>query len=328
MFIILATVHWIGCIYFVIAILSGFSTETYSTNWVDAWTSKTHAAYTWGEDSILFSYIVIAFKGFSMLTNLGYEVTVPERQVEMVVAIISQNIKVVINAYILGTALAASPREVALSERCAWWKGEGLCAGTLFHFLVKKDPEMEATKDLMETLHVYCTERRLPAELQKKIRAYLDFQQQHSSAVAEHVTKVRALAVSRAFACELVHLGTVGEDTVLCRGCHSRCETGWPSSGRCPPSTATATSSAIATSPFWAASCSRSPRCTSCRGSSCSSAGTWRASSASPSRAPSSSPTARTSSWSSSLARAQPSASLAPSPSSWVRAPLFLPLVF
>jgi hypothetical protein len=55
---------------------------------------------------------------------------------------------------------------------------------------VKKDPEMEATKDLMETLHIYCTERHLPGELYKKIRAYLEFQQQHSSVVAEHVTKV------------------------------------------------------------------------------------------------------------------------------------------
>jgi hypothetical protein len=82
--------------------MSSFSTEQYNVNWVNAWTSATTVDYKFGEDSILYSYTVIAFKGFSMLTNLGYEVTVPERELEMVVAIISQNIKVVINAYILG----------------------------------------------------------------------------------------------------------------------------------------------------------------------------------------------------------------------------------
>lgn len=33
-----------------------------------------------------------------MLTNLGYEVTVPERSSEMLVAIFSQNVKVIISA--------------------------------------------------------------------------------------------------------------------------------------------------------------------------------------------------------------------------------------
>jgi hypothetical protein len=101
-FIILATVHWIGCIYFVLAIMCKFSTEQYSVNWVNAWTTASMADYKFGEDTIFYSYTVIAFKGFSMLTNLGYEMTVPERQAEMVIAILSQNIKVVINAYILG----------------------------------------------------------------------------------------------------------------------------------------------------------------------------------------------------------------------------------
>ena len=55
---------------------------------------------------------------------------------------------------------------------------------------MKKDPELEANKELMETLTVYCTERRLPAELQKKIRASFAFQQQHASSVSEHVVKV------------------------------------------------------------------------------------------------------------------------------------------
>jgi hypothetical protein len=106
--------------------MSGFSTEQYNVNWVNAWTSATQVEYTFGEDSILHSYAVIAFKGFSMLTNLGYEVTVPERESEMVVAIISQNIKVVINAYILGVfhthaCSDANLRELAsISHEAPW----------------------------------------------------------------------------------------------------------------------------------------------------------------------------------------------------------------
>jgi hypothetical protein len=48
-----------------------------------------------------------------MMTNLAYEEDVPERANEMWIGLISQNLKVLIDAYILGT---------------------------LFHYLVKKDP--------------------------------------------------------------------------------------------------------------------------------------------------------------------------------------------
>jgi hypothetical protein len=63
--------------------------------------------------------------------------------------------------------------------------------GTLFHFLVKKDPELEAARELMVSLDEYCAHRRLPKELAQKMQAYLQFQQQHASAISEHVMKVR-----------------------------------------------------------------------------------------------------------------------------------------
>lgn len=46
---------------------------------------------------------VILFKGFNMLTNMAYEVAVPNRASEMLLAIFAQNVKVIVDAYILGT---------------------------------------------------------------------------------------------------------------------------------------------------------------------------------------------------------------------------------
>jgi hypothetical protein len=111
---------------------------------------------------------VILFKGFSMLTNLGYEEEVPQLLNEIVVGLIAQNLKVVIDAYILGT---------------------------LFHYLVKKDPEEEASRELLRALKVYCDERDLPTSLHEKMQAYLKFQQQHSTSVADHVVRVRPLCI-------------------------------------------------------------------------------------------------------------------------------------
>jgi uncharacterized membrane protein (UPF0182 family) len=111
----------------------------------------------------LCSLQVMLFKGFSVLTNLGYETAVPQRSDEMITSIITQNVKVIIDAYILGT---------------------------LFHYLVKKDPEVEAAREVMQGLRRYCKDRSIPNELTQKMEAYLIFQQQHSSSVSRHIIQV------------------------------------------------------------------------------------------------------------------------------------------
>lgn len=83
---------------------------------------------------------------------------------EVVLSIVAQNIKVIIDAYILGT---------------------------LFHYLVRKDPELEAARDLMAGLNLYCAERALPSELTKKMEAHVLFQQNRSSAISSSVLQVR-----------------------------------------------------------------------------------------------------------------------------------------
>jgi hypothetical protein len=109
---------------------------------------------------------VMLFKGFSVLTNLGYETAVPERAEEMIVSIIAQNVKVIIDAYILGT---------------------------LFHYLVKKDPEVETARELMWGLQSYCQDRKLPSHLVQRMESYLVFQQKHSSTVSTYVLKVLSI---------------------------------------------------------------------------------------------------------------------------------------
>jgi hypothetical protein len=154
--------HVLGCAYFGLSVLNEFMNQEFRLNWVDAWVQETFVNYDWRTSSELYDYVVMLFKGFSVLTNLGYEITVPELLDEMAMSIFAQNVKVIIDAYILGT---------------------------LFHNLVKKDPE--AARELMSGLHAYCKQRQLPAELVSKMEAYIHFQQKHSSAVANSIRYVR-----------------------------------------------------------------------------------------------------------------------------------------
>lgn len=91
---------------------------------------------------------------------------VPLREEEIVLALLCQNIKIVMDAYVLGT---------------------------LFHYLVKQDPEIEMNRQLMNSMTLYCQERCLPAQLRDKIEEYFKFQQQHSNAVTDQVMTVRVL---------------------------------------------------------------------------------------------------------------------------------------
>ena len=105
------------------------------------------------------------FKGFSVLTNVGYEASVPERADEMVLSVFAQNIKVIIDAYILGT---------------------------LFHYIVKRDPQLEALKELMDALKKYCVQRNLGSDLHHRMADYLRFQQKRSTSHIQMSLSVRS----------------------------------------------------------------------------------------------------------------------------------------
>lgn len=93
----------------------------------------------------------------------GYEVVVPLRIEELILSVMTQNVKVIIDAYILGT---------------------------LFSYLVKRDPELMAARDLIRGLSLYCQERSLPGDLIKKLEAHIMFQQKKSSAISSSVLQV------------------------------------------------------------------------------------------------------------------------------------------
>jgi hypothetical protein len=48
--------------------------------------------------------------------------------------------------------------------------------GTLFHYLVKKDPNVEAFRKRMQRLEDYSAQRALPLQLRTKLRQYFEFQ--------------------------------------------------------------------------------------------------------------------------------------------------------
>jgi hypothetical protein len=78
-FIIFATAHWIGCIYFYLASYASFTEDTLNMNWISAWVEQSLVDYTWYKDGGAYMYTVILFKGFALLTNMGYEDAVHTR---------------------------------------------------------------------------------------------------------------------------------------------------------------------------------------------------------------------------------------------------------
>ena len=201
--VILATGHWLGCLFYVLAAESHFSDEQFATSWVVGWVRDTFLLFSWRTASQTYQYAVrlpahgvtgmqagwhgscaveatpgatvgppiaalllqvMLFKGFSILTNLGYESSVPERAEEMIVSVIAQNVKVIIDAYILGT---------------------------LFHYIVKQDPQLEALRSRMAALSNYCKQRSLSADLQRRMADYLRFQQKYTGSHLQMSMSVR-----------------------------------------------------------------------------------------------------------------------------------------
>jgi cytochrome b subunit of formate dehydrogenase len=71
-FIVLSSAHWMGAIYFLLAAWSGFESSTLRMQWVTQWTRNNFVDFRWNTASQLYTYLALLFKGFTMLTNLGY----------------------------------------------------------------------------------------------------------------------------------------------------------------------------------------------------------------------------------------------------------------
>lgn len=137
---IFLAMHWIGCLFYFLAIVSGFDNNAMWQSWVPqyidvngihdtAWDFDPGAR---GNMMSPAAYLLCVYKGLNMLTNLGYEGVSPRRYEELVLSVVVIFVQMVIEAYILGT---------------------------LFHYLVKPDPLEEAFTMFMQKVDQYCKVR-------------------------------------------------------------------------------------------------------------------------------------------------------------------------
>ena len=121
-------------------------------------------------------------QGFSVISAQNYELVVPQTWPEVLFSIVCVFVQIVIVAYILGTAN---------------------------HYLIKKDPRMEAQRKQLRSLERYCAQRNLPASLRTRLRGYFEFQQTkqrnqarcplrtHAAAAAMHTRAHGGVLVNR-----------------------------------------------------------------------------------------------------------------------------------
>eukprot|EP00899_Mesostigma_viride_P005860 jgi/Mesvir1/15275/Mv06493-RA.1 len=149
--------HWVGCLYYLLARLNGFNRST----WIGQWERIGRTGYEEDTADNLEKYVLIIYKGFNAVSNLGFEIIVHTEWVEMLASIIVIFLQVVLYSYILGT---------------------------IFHYLVKKDPHEEAHRMRMRAVDHYCHTRQLPQRLRDSVSRYFEFQyhkngEQHASVV-------------------------------------------------------------------------------------------------------------------------------------------------
>lgn len=78
--IIFATAHWLGCLFFFMAIVTGFTQAELWMNWVDVWTRATLVDYGWATSGALQTYVIVMYKGFRCGAGAGVWYTAHSRQ--------------------------------------------------------------------------------------------------------------------------------------------------------------------------------------------------------------------------------------------------------
>ncbi|KAK3285457.1 hypothetical protein CYMTET_6939 [Cymbomonas tetramitiformis] len=148
--LLFGAVHWVGCGFYWLARVGDFDTSEHFGTMVGQYMDVADTAFN-AESSrqLPFAYLYIIFRGLSTLSSTGYEQAVPKRMPEMAASILVLFIALVMEAYVIGT---------------------------LFHYLVKKDPDVEAFQKRLQRLEDYAAIRQLPRELTDRLEHYLKFQ--------------------------------------------------------------------------------------------------------------------------------------------------------
>ena len=82
--LVLGVAHWVGCLFYFLARLAGFSGAANSATWLQQFDMGTPMDYTCANNGTIFDlYGVTLYKGLNGISNLGYDPVVPERQVSL-----------------------------------------------------------------------------------------------------------------------------------------------------------------------------------------------------------------------------------------------------
>ena len=142
--IIVLSAHWVGSIFYFLARLQGFGSETWLADFENLLPNYTIQPRVESTD-----YLLCMYKGFNALSNLAYDGGIPMNEVEMVFSLMVMLMQVYISALILGT---------------------------LLNYLVRKNPQEEAHKQQMVNVRLFMDQKKIPQELHQRVDLYLNFQ--------------------------------------------------------------------------------------------------------------------------------------------------------
>ncbi|KAK3251628.1 hypothetical protein CYMTET_39030 [Cymbomonas tetramitiformis] len=136
--------HYIGCGFYAVSRVTDFSPTS--------WAMQIHHNHpqfelhssTYGE-----KYLMIIYKGFNVISLLGYDGVVPDSVAEMLLSTFFVFGQMVLSAYILGT---------------------------LFHYLSQKDTTIEDFKKPIQQLEIFMSSKKLPTDLRTRLRRHFNFQ--------------------------------------------------------------------------------------------------------------------------------------------------------
>ncbi|KAK3265973.1 hypothetical protein CYMTET_25376 [Cymbomonas tetramitiformis] len=142
--------HWVGLVYFFIARELTFDEST----WIDQISNQLSGYHI--DSNLMSHYLIVMYKGFNGMTNLGYENVLPNNFWEMTMAIIVIYLQILIAAYILGT---------------------------MFNYLVKHDPWVENYKVLVKRMTGFLQHYGIHRDIINEIHNHLHFQHQKGLAL-------------------------------------------------------------------------------------------------------------------------------------------------
>lgn len=78
--LVLGVAHWVGCLFYFLSRLAGFSNAANSATWIQQFDANTPMNYNCTNNGTIFDlYGVTLYKGLNGISNLGYDPVVPER---------------------------------------------------------------------------------------------------------------------------------------------------------------------------------------------------------------------------------------------------------